>query len=94
HSPPQGLSGAPKLAQQSIDEIDGLISNCTNIERSDGKARYESAVKLKNSAQLILQDVAYFVGDDSFLYQSCADKVARELLNCALDYYKKSLLSR
>lgn len=78
-----------KLAQQSIDEIDGLISNCTNIERSDGKARYESAVKLKNSAQLILQDVAYFVGDDSFLYQSCADKVARELLNCALDYYKK-----
>ena len=44
---------------------------------------------MKDKSQTILQGIEYYVEKDSFLYQSCADKIARELISCAIDYYKK-----
>lgn len=78
-----------KLAKQSIEAIEEQVNSCSNIEHSKVNERYSSAVKLKDNSQTILQGIEHYVGKDSFLYQSCADKIARELISCAIDYYKK-----
>ena len=78
-----------KLAKQSIEAIEEQINSCSNIERSKVTERYSSALNLKDKSQTILQGIEHYVGKDSFLYQSCADKIARELISCAIDYYKK-----
>lgn len=91
----EGVSGeddkyvCEKLAKQSIEAIEQQINSCSNIERSKVIERYNSAVNLKDNSQTILQGIEHYVGKDSFLYQSCADKIARELISCAIDYYKK-----
>ena len=78
-----------KLAKQSIEAIEEQINSCSNIEPSKVTERYSSALNLKDKSQTILQGIEHYVGKDSFLYQSCADKIARVLTNCAIDYYKK-----
>ena len=78
-----------KLAKQSIEAIEQQINSCSTIERSKVIERYYSAVNLKDNSQTILQGIEHYVGKDSFLYQSCADKIARELISCAIDFYKK-----
>lgn len=78
-----------KLAKQSIEAIEEQVNSCSNIEHSKVNERYSSALNLKDKSQTILQGIEHYVGKDSFLYQSCADKIARELISCAIDYYKK-----
>ncbi|WP_337486517.1 tetratricopeptide repeat protein [Prevotella sp.] len=78
-----------KIAKQSIEAVEELINSCANIEHSKVIERYRSALNLKDKSQTILQGIEYYVEKDSFLYQSCADKIARELISCAIDYYKK-----
>lgn len=78
-----------KLAKQSIEAIEEQVNSCSNIEHSKVNERYSSALNLKDKSQTILQGIEHYVGKDSFLYQSSADKIARELISCAIDYYKK-----
>ncbi len=78
-----------KLVHIPADVLADEVARVKKISRSKGTERYRAAVTLRELASLKLDDIADLAGKDSLQYQSIADKVAQEILNCAMDYYKE-----
>ncbi|MCD8303486.1 MAG: sel1 repeat family protein [Prevotellaceae bacterium] len=78
-----------RLVHIPADVLANEIARVKNISRSKGTERYRAALTLRELASLNLDDIADVAGKDSLPYQSIADKVAQEILNCAMDYYKE-----
>lgn len=52
--------------------------------------RFSKAEEIKEIGIDKLNDIDYYIGKDNLIYQSVADKIAKCLLDCAIDYYNRS----
>ena len=77
------------LAKESIEKLSDAIKESSSISRSEGKKRYRQGYQLYAIAIEQLSLLKDLIGKDEIRYQQIADKTARELLNCAIDYYKE-----
>lgn len=77
------------LAKIPSDKLLSKTSEVSAISREKGVDRYNAAMALMELSKNELDCLNTLVETDSLQYQSVADKVARELLNCSIDYYNK-----
>lgn len=76
------------LAKEPIKILNDFISKSASINRDNGEERYRQAVKLMTAAKEQLPILEDLIGTEALRYQQIADKTAREILNCSIDYFK------
>lgn len=76
------------VAKEPIDKLTEAISKCSSVSRSNGAERYKQGNTLMELAKEQLPILEDLIGEDELRYQQIADKTAREILNCGIDYFK------
>lgn len=78
------IIGAP------LKTIENLIAYASNQDRKDAQARYEAGKKLMVQTKKPLSLLKTILGADSTQYEMIADRLAKEILQCGIDYYNNT----
>jgi hypothetical protein len=76
-----------KLVSKPIKELEGLISSTKKTAGQNCRVRYQAGVKLKQSAEKLLPELEETLGFNNMKYTALCDSIAREILQCGIDYY-------
>ena len=79
------------LSSKYTKLINDAIATARNISKSDVQGALEAGRRLKESTQAPLEEFAQYAGDDSAEYCMAADRLANQILQCAIDYYNDSI---
>ena len=91
-----GVSDADNnlLREKSIGEpiaaINAAIALAKNIKNDDDQEQYKAGVDLMNSTRSDLQNVRTILGDGDMQYQMVADNLAKQILQCGINYYNNT----
>lgn len=77
------------LVKEPIDKLTEAISKSSSIDRSKGSLRSIHGTTLMQQAKKLLPIIEDIIGKNDYKYQQIADKTAREILSCSIDYYKE-----
>ena len=77
------------LVKEPIDKLTEAISKSSSIDRSKGNLRSIHGTTLMQQAKKFLPIIEDIIGKNDYKYQQIADKTAREILSCSIDYYKE-----
>lgn len=82
------------LAKLSIDgpisSINSEISNAKSVKNDDADAQYAAGVRLMNNTKSDLATIRTILGEGSPQYQIVADALAKQILQCGINYYNNS----
>lgn len=79
-----------KFVNSLIKDIESKIAQAKSIESENAKARYNAGLKLIKSTEDSLQKVQELLDSTDMQYQMITDKLAKEILQCGIDYYNNS----
>lgn len=71
--------------------INDAIATARNISKSEAQRALEAGRRLKESTQVPLEEFAQYVGEDDEEYEMVANRLAEQILQCAIDYYNESI---
>lgn len=71
--------------------INDAISTAKNVSKNDSHAALEAGRLLKESTRASLEEFAQYVGENNAEYGMVADRLANQILQCAIDYYNDSI---
>lgn len=82
------------LRERSIGEpiatINAAISVAKNVKSDDAEAQYQAGVTLMNSTKEELAAVHSILGTSDMQYQIVADNLAKQILQCGINYYNNA----
>ena len=73
-----------------IDSIEEAIDVAKSSRGKGAQARFRAGEKLMTSAKSALSQIKKSLHDSDIRYQTIADKLATEILQCGIDYYNDS----
>ena len=79
-----------KVIKPLIDSIQNAIDTAKKSKDNGAVARYEAGQTLKNETASALSELKDFLSTADIQYQTIADKLAQEILQCGIDYYNKT----
>ena len=81
---------AAKAIKPLIDSIQNAIGKAKKSKDNGAVARYEAGQTLKDETANALSELRNFLSTADIQYQTIADKLAQEILQCGIDYYNKT----
>lgn len=82
------------LNEKSIGEpiaaINSAIAQAKNIKNDDAEGQYQAGISLMNSTKTDLQAVRSILGTSNMQYQMVADNLAKQILQCGINYYNNA----
>lgn len=79
-----------KAVGEPIDAIKEAIATAKSVQRDDADAQYSAGLRLMNSTKEDLKEVCSILGSDDMEYQMIADNLAKQILQCGINYYNNS----
>lgn len=79
-----------KAIEGPIASINDAVSNAKKIKKDDANAQYQAGVSLMNSSKSNLQFIRSILGLSNMQYQLIADNLAKQILQCGINYYNNS----
>jgi hypothetical protein len=79
-----------KFVNSSIKDIESKIAQAKVIESNNAKGRYNAGTKLIRATKEPLQKVQELLDSTDMQYQLITDKLAKEILQCGIDYYNNT----
>lgn len=79
-----------KAVNEPIAEINAAISAAKSINSKDANANLTAGMVLMNSTKTALKQVRDIVGVTSTKYQMVADNLAKQILQCGINYYNNA----
>ena len=76
-----------KAIGEPIAAINSAVAQTKNIKNDDALAQYKAGVMLMNSTKSDLQAVRSILGTSNMQYQMIADNLAKQILQCGINYY-------
>ena len=75
---------------QLVENINKAVAEAKNVKSEDWKKQYEAGTKLMNSTKEDLQTVRSILGASDMQYQMIADNLAKQILQCGINYYNNT----
>ena len=79
-----------KAIGEPIAAINSAVAQAKNIKNDDAPAQYQAGVTLMNSTKADLQAVRSILGTSNMQYQIVADNLAKQILQCGINYYNNA----
>lgn len=79
-----------KAVNEPIAEINAAISATKSVNSKDANANLTAGMVLMNSTKTALKQVRDIVGVTSTKYQMVADNLAKQILQCGINYYNNA----
>lgn len=79
-----------KAIGEPIAAINSAIAQAKNIKNVDTAGQYQAGISLMNSTKADLQAVRSILGTSNMQYQMVADNLAKQILQCGINYYNNS----
>lgn len=79
-----------KAVNEPIAEINAAISAAKSVNSKDANANLTAGTVLMNSTKTPLKQVRDIVGATSTKYQMVADNLAKQILQCGINYYNNA----
>ena len=79
-----------KAVNEPIAEINAAISAAKSVNSKDANANLTAGTVLMNSTKTALKQVRDIVGVTSTKYQMVADNLAKQILQCGINYYNNA----
>lgn len=76
-----------KAVQPLLDSIQQAIEESKKTKGKGFEERYEAGIKLMNSTKSVLAQLGKLLSKQDMQYQTIADKLGGEILQCGIDYY-------
>lgn len=73
-----------------IAAINSAISQAKKIKNDDAAGQYQAGVSLMNTTKADLQTVRSILGTEDEQYQMVADNLAKQILQCGINYYNNA----
>lgn len=73
--------------EEPIAAIDSAVSIAKAVKMEDAESNLEAGTKLMNSTKDALKQIQDIAGSSSPQYQMAADKIAKQVLQCGINYY-------
>jgi hypothetical protein len=80
-----------KIVSRIVNNVDSKISASKIIDSKNPIARYESGICLLKLSQEILPVIKDITGEEAIEFTALSDKLAREILQCGIDYHNNTL---
>ena len=82
------------LRGKSIDEpiaaINSAVAQAKNVSSKDASAVYQAGLDLMNSTKADLKAIRSILGTSDMQYQMVADNLAKQILQCGINYYNNT----
>lgn len=82
------------LNEKSIGEpiaaINSAVAQAKNVNKDDALAQYQAGINLMNSTKSDLQSIRSILGTSNMQYQMVADNLAKQILQCGINYYNNA----
>lgn len=79
-----------KAIGEPIAAINSAVAQAKNIKNDDAPAQYQAGVTLMNSTKADLQAIRSILGTSNMQYQMVADNLAKQILQCGINYYNNA----
>lgn len=79
-----------KTVAPLIGQLSAEVENAKKTDRKNAKARWEAGHLLIAKTQNTLEELRTILGENDFQYQTMADKIGLEILQCGIDYFNNS----
>lgn len=79
-----------KAIGEPIAAINSAVAQAKNIKNDDAPAQYQAGVTLMNSTKAYLQAIRSILGTSNMQYQMIADNLAKQILQCGINYYNNA----
>ncbi len=76
-----------KAVQPLLDSIQQAIEESKKTKGKGFEERYEAGIKLMNGTKSVLAQLGKLLSKQDMQYQTIADKLGEEILQCGIDYY-------
>lgn len=89
HAADKAIIGKIAL-DEPISKINAAISAAKSADNKNADAQLEAGTKLMNSTKDALQQIRDIAGATSSQYQMAADNLAKQILQCGINYYNNA----
>lgn len=79
-----------RMIAQPVEAINNAVAQAKNVKSNDAEAQYQAGMKLMESTKDDLQAVRSILGESNTQYQMVADNLAKQILQCGINYYNNS----
>lgn len=79
-----------KYMGEPIKIINEAISEAKDVDSNDSQAQYNAGTKLIRITKKPLRELKEILGESDSQYQIIADSLAKQILQCGINYYNKS----
>lgn len=79
-----------KSIEEPIEAINSAIAQCKNTKSDDAQAQYKSGMNLIDSTKEHLRTLYSILGESDAQYQMVADKLAKHILQCGINYHNNT----
>lgn len=79
-----------KAIGEPIAAINSAVAQAKNIKNDDAPAQYQAGIMLMNSTKADLQAIRSILGTSNMQYQMIADNLAKQILQCGINYYNNA----
>lgn len=79
-----------KAVGEPIAAINAEIAKAKSVKNNDADAQYDAGVSLMNNTKGLLDIVKTHLGTKDMQYQMVADNLAKQILQCGINYYNNS----
>lgn len=79
-----------KAIGEPIAAINSAVAQAKNIKNDDAPAQYQVGIMLMNSTKADLQAIRSILGTSNMQYQMIADNLAKQILQCGINYYNNA----
>ncbi|WP_347022991.1 hypothetical protein [Bacteroides eggerthii] len=79
-----------KAVGEPIVIINAEIAKAKNVKNNDADAQYEAGIILSNKTRVPLGTIKSLLGTNDIQYQTVADNLAKQILQCGINYYNNS----
>ena len=79
-----------KSIGEPIDAINSAIAQAKSIKNDDAAGQYQAGISLMNSTKEDLQTIGHILGQTDEQYKMVADNLAKQILQCGINYYNRT----
>jgi hypothetical protein len=80
-----------KFTEEPIHKIEIQIEECSKKRSKDKINAYKFGIELYNNTKIDLTTLKSILGNNNLQYKMLADNIAKELLQCSVNYFNESL---
>ena len=79
-----------KAVGQHVAAVNAAIAEAKNVEKANASGQLQAGTKLMNTTKADLQAVCSILGKQDMKYQMLVDNLAKQILQCGINYYNNT----